>query len=135
LQEATAEELTAIQRQRLHTTFNASGWSALHYAAAAHKVKLVQQLLELGADAADAVYGLTPMHLACMGRVKDKEQLDQLTKACESLYDLQVGCCSFWIVSASVLLMLTCEDPLACCLCCVELRCDLQVGCDFLDWV
>jgi ankyrin repeat protein len=94
LQEITPHELEIIQRAKLHIKRDADGWTALHYAAAAHKVKIVRQLLQLGADpdAADGVHGLRPLHLACMGRVKSAVQLQQLRKASEQLYDLQVGC-------------------------------------------
>jgi ankyrin repeat protein len=92
-QEATPEELSQIRENRLHLNRNASGWSMLHAAAAAaHNVKLAQQLLDLGADpaVADVVYGLTPLHLACMGRVRDGQQLAELLTACRSLPSLQV---------------------------------------------
>jgi ankyrin repeat protein len=97
LQEATAEELAEIKRQRLHTTCNADGWNALHYAVATHKVKLVQQLLDIGASprAAVAELGLLPLHLACMGCVEDVQQFNRLVETAGSLYDLQVrrwGC-------------------------------------------
>jgi ankyrin repeat protein len=97
-QQATVEELAAIQLLRLHTTGNLKGWNALHYAAAAHNVKLVRQLLRLGADpaAADAQYGLTPLHLACMGRVKHAKQLDEVEEARKSLRSLQVLACMVW---------------------------------------
>jgi ankyrin repeat protein len=64
----------------------------VHYPAATHNVKLAQQLLDLGADpaAADAQYGLTPLHLACMGRVKDTKQMLQLGPARQSLSSMQV---------------------------------------------
>jgi ankyrin repeat protein len=92
VQEATAEELAEIKRRRLHLDCNASVWNALHYAVATHKPKLVQQLLEIGADprAAVAELGLMPLHLACMGCVEDIEQYTKLVEAAGSLYDLQV---------------------------------------------
>jgi ankyrin repeat protein len=102
LQEATPEELALVQQLQLHTTFSNEGWTALHYAAATLKAKLVQQLLDLGASPAagapaDNVTGLTPLHLACMGRVKSQQQLEALLKAEEDLFwDLQVilSCCN-----------------------------------------
>jgi ankyrin repeat protein len=82
LQEASPEELATIQRLQLHTAPDIHGWTALHYAAATHKVKLVQQLLEIGADPAAAdKHGLMPLHLACMGRVKEHSHLYQLWRA------------------------------------------------------
>jgi hypothetical protein len=92
LQEATAEELVEIKRRRLHIDCNPSGWNALHYAVATHKVKLVQQLLEIGADPNSAVagLGLMPLHLGCMGCVEDLPQFNRLVEAAGSLYDLQV---------------------------------------------
>jgi ankyrin repeat protein len=77
---------------RLHIDCSTHGWNALHYAAAAHKVKLVQQLLEIGAHpaAADTQYGLTPLHLACMGRVRDTMQMLELLESRQSVYHLQV---------------------------------------------
>jgi hypothetical protein len=92
LQEATAEELAVIQRLKLHS----GGWGALHYAAATHKVKLVQQLLDLGANPAqqamvdDEIF-ITPLHLACMGQVKSEEQMLHLTSIAGAIYSLQVG--------------------------------------------
>jgi hypothetical protein len=67
----------------------------LHAAAATHNVKLAQQLLDLGADpaAGDAQYGLTPLHLACMGRVRTAEDLRELLRACQSLLKIQVITC------------------------------------------
>jgi ankyrin repeat protein len=55
-------------------------------------VELAQQLLQLGADPAadDARYGLTPLHLACMGRVNKARQMDEMAGACESLQKMQV---------------------------------------------
>jgi ankyrin repeat protein len=69
-----------------------TGWNALHFAAAAHKVKLVQQLLEIGADPAaeNAVSGLMPLHLACMGHVRDVKHMIELTKAMASVVGMQV---------------------------------------------
>jgi hypothetical protein len=91
-QEATADELAEIKRRRLHIDCNPSGWNALHYAVATHKVKLVQQLLDIGADPNFAVadLGLRPLHLACMGCVEDLPQFNRLVEAAGSLYDLQV---------------------------------------------
>jgi ankyrin repeat protein len=93
LQGATPEELAAIQRLQLHTTCNAQGWTALHYAAATHKASLVQQLLQLGADPAapDAQHGFTPLHLACLGRLVNKPQLKKLLAAAPRTYNLQVS--------------------------------------------
>ncbi|WIA41847.1 hypothetical protein OEZ86_009173 [Tetradesmus obliquus] len=90
-QEATAEELAAIQQHQLHTTCDDDGWTVLHYAAAAHKVKLVAQLLQLGGDpaAAGERHPLRPLHLACLGRVKSREQLQQLWSACTSFDKFQ----------------------------------------------
>jgi ankyrin repeat protein len=95
-EQASMEELAAILLLRPHTTCNSQGWNALHYAAAARNMELVQQLLDVGADfaAADKQYGLTPLHLACMGRVKSSEQLGELEKARQSLPTLQVATCS-----------------------------------------
>jgi hypothetical protein len=92
LQEATVQELQHVKQLQLHIQCDPQGWNALHYAAAMHKVELVQQLLEIGADpaAADAVCGLTPLHLACMGRVRDISQLKELLEARDCIYDLQV---------------------------------------------
>jgi ankyrin repeat protein len=87
------QELQYILQSQLHTTCDEHGWNALHYAAATHKVKLVQQLLEIGADPAaeDAVCGLTPLHLACMGRVRDGAQMAELLHSRKDIYHLQVG--------------------------------------------
>jgi ankyrin repeat protein len=93
LQEASPEQLKAIQKLQLHVQCDPqTGWNALHYAAATHKVKLVQQLLEIGADpaAANAVSGLTPLHLACMGRVRNETQMIELTEAMASVLSMQV---------------------------------------------
>jgi ankyrin repeat protein len=92
LQVATAAELDVFHKCQLHIDRNTDGWNALHYAAATHKVKLVQQLLDIGADpaAADSSYGLTPLHLACMGRVRDRAQMAELLESRQSLYHLQV---------------------------------------------
>lgn len=70
-----------------------SGWNALHYAVASHKVQLVQQLLAAGAEieAPDPLLQLTPLHLACMGKIKDQQQLEQLKQAAGTLYEFQVG--------------------------------------------
>ena len=89
----TNRRMWNLVQQQLHTASSPIGWTALHYAAAAHKVKLVAQLLWLGADpaAVDAVNALQPLHLACMGRVKDQKQLGGLLAAAGALYDLQVG--------------------------------------------
>ncbi|KAF6261819.1 ankyrin repeat-containing domain protein [Scenedesmus sp. NREL 46B-D3] len=56
-----------------------------------HKPKLVRQLLALGAlpMVADSHSNLEPLHLACMGQVKDQVQVFRLVAASESLYDLQ----------------------------------------------
>lgn len=96
LQVASADELETISRLRLHLDDdNEQNCSALHYAAAGHKAALVQQLLELGADP-DIPGGpgenlLTPLHLACLGRVQDQAQLAELFRAADDVYDdLQV---------------------------------------------
>jgi hypothetical protein len=92
LQTAAPEELATIQQLQLHTQPDTNGWTALHYAAAAHKVALVLQLLELGADPAAAdKYGLTPLHLACMGPVQQHLQLLELWRACSSAATLAVS--------------------------------------------
>lgn len=111
LQIATTDELAAIKRLQLHTTSNEQGWNTLHYAAAGHKTALVQQLLQLGADpaAADTASddvspaGLTPLHLACMGCVKDQEQLQRLFAEADDDYEgLQVrGCAAMTGLGAS----------------------------------
>jgi ankyrin repeat protein len=92
LQVATSEEIAVIQAFQLHTAYDPHGWTALHHAAAAHKVQLVQQLLDIGADpaAADVMYGLTPLHLACMGRVLRSPQLFDLLDARQTATRLQV---------------------------------------------
>jgi hypothetical protein len=92
-QEPTLQELATIKKLQLHVECDEVGWNALHYAAATHKVKLVQQLLDIGADPAaeGAVCGLTPLHLACMGRVRDSTQMVALTEAKTSLKALQVS--------------------------------------------
>jgi ankyrin repeat protein len=107
-QEATAEELEVIRRLKLHTERNAQGCTALHYAAAAHKVKLVQQLLNLGADV-DAVtniqvHHLTPLHLACMGRVTSIEQMKKLLDASDYIYNLVVSLLACDVVTGSRLI-------------------------------
>ncbi|KAF6261823.1 hypothetical protein COO60DRAFT_725551 [Scenedesmus sp. NREL 46B-D3] len=85
-EEAAAGELAAIRRLQLHTTRNSDGCTALHYAAAAHKPKLVQQLLGMGADVnAQMQHGLTALHLACLGRVGDAAAMAELVKAAETL--------------------------------------------------
>jgi ankyrin repeat protein len=82
LQEATPEELALIKQLGLHLAFDELGFSALHYAVCTRKTRLVQQLLEIGADSAaynsELEFKLTPLHLACLGRVKDEEQLNEL---------------------------------------------------------
>jgi ankyrin repeat protein len=90
---ATAEELDCIQRLSLHTDCNEKGWNALHYAAATHKVKLAQQLLDIGASAweEEGTYGLRPLHFACMGRVKNADDWENLLESCDNIYNLQVG--------------------------------------------
>jgi hypothetical protein len=95
-QEETPEELANIQRRQLHLDGNASGWFMLHAAAATHNVKVAQQLLDLGAHpaAGDAQDGLTPLHLACMGRVKNEEDMRRLLRACQRLDKIQVIACS-----------------------------------------
>jgi hypothetical protein len=101
LQEASPEDLAAIQELQLHTQPDTNGWNALHYAAAAHQVKLVQQLLEIGADpAAPNKHGLMPLHLACMGRVTSEQQLSKLRSACELTADMppHLQVCSDWII-------------------------------------
>jgi ankyrin repeat protein len=92
LQEASAEELATIQELQLHTQPDNEGWTALHYAAAMHRVKLVQQLLEIGADPAAADNrGLKPLHLACMGQVAMKQQVSTLLEACGNTSSLLVS--------------------------------------------
>jgi hypothetical protein len=92
LQEATSEELECIERLSLHIDCNDDGWNALHYAAATHKVKLVQQLLDIGASPweEEGTFGLRPLHLACMGRVQDVEDYEDLRDSCDNIYNLQV---------------------------------------------
>ncbi|KAF6261822.1 hypothetical protein COO60DRAFT_1678960 [Scenedesmus sp. NREL 46B-D3] len=81
-QEATTGELDCICRLALHNDGNNEGWNALHYAAATHK---------LGANpcGAEGTFGLQPLHLACLGRVKDAAGLDELIDACGDIYSLQ----------------------------------------------
>jgi ankyrin repeat protein len=89
---ALSFSLLTIQELQLHTQPDAHGWTALHYAAATHKVKLVQQLLQIGADPAAAdKHGLMPLHLACMGRVTWERQLSILWGACGKTSELQVS--------------------------------------------
>jgi hypothetical protein len=91
LQEASPEELATIQELQLHTQPDLNGWNALHYAAATHKVALVQ-LLDIGADpAALDKRGLMPLHLACMGQVTSEPQLKCLWGSCGSPPSLQVS--------------------------------------------
>jgi hypothetical protein len=92
LQTASPAELAAIQQLQLHTLPDCHGWTALHYAAATHKVALVQQLLEIGADPAAAdKHGLMPLHLACMGQVKQHLQLLKLWRSHPSMHTLWVS--------------------------------------------
>jgi hypothetical protein len=102
LQEATAQELADIQRLQLHTTCNSDGCTALHYAAAAHKPKLVQQLLQIGADVSvngtKVLHGLGPLHLACMGAVVDASQMEKLVASIGRINTLLVRCCSAWLL-------------------------------------
>jgi hypothetical protein len=64
----------------------------MHYAAATHKLPLVQQLLDLGASPWDeeGTFGLRPLHFACMGAVKNAAGIEELMDACEDIYSLQV---------------------------------------------
>jgi ankyrin repeat protein len=99
LQEATNNELNLIQTLGLHTRPNDQGCTALHYAAAAHKPKLVQQLLELRADVDATVRRafmseyLTPLHMACLGRVESDKQMDGLLCAVDDIFAVKVSCC------------------------------------------
>jgi hypothetical protein len=95
---------------------------------AAHKVALVQQLLQIGADPAQPIIHVThavdgartnllPLHLACLGRVKDEEQLQWLLEAAASLPDdiqasFDQGCDSIWVNIGQTYLML-----MTCCMC------------------
>jgi hypothetical protein len=102
LQEATVDELAAIKRLQLHTNACGAGWTALHYAVATQKVKLVQQLLELGASPTqtawirDTGFGtgwMSPLHLACARPAKNAKQLYQLmASAAADVHDVQVSC-------------------------------------------
>lgn len=102
LQEATPEELAVIRKLKLHLGLGDSradtdslscSWTALHYAAATHKTRLAAQLLDIGADPSqpEPHAGLTPLHLACLGRVEGEEQLQELLDSAEDVYELQVG--------------------------------------------
>jgi ankyrin repeat protein len=99
LQEATPAELAEIKRQALHIRRNAQGCMALHYAVAAHKWKLVKQLLELGAGADVPIitsipdpHRITPLHLACLGRMTRDNQMEELLQTTEHDYDMVVSC-------------------------------------------
>lgn len=102
LQEASAEELAILRHQVSDTSNDGSGCTALHYAAAAHKVKLVAQLLQLGADVnaltrkqpGQRIRSLTPLHLACLGRVKSNKQMRELLNSAGHLYELAVSICA-----------------------------------------
>jgi ankyrin repeat protein len=97
VQGATAAELAAVQRLQLHTTPNSGGCTALHYAAAAHKPKLVQQLLKLGADPNVKIdRHLTPLHFACMGRVASAESFKRLLTDAAIFDALRVSCSCIW---------------------------------------
>lgn len=81
-----------------------SGWSALHYAVASHKMFLVQQLINAGADVAapEPLLQLTPLHLACMGKIKDQQQFQEMKRAADiSLYHFQVSLTTINLIQVS----------------------------------